>query len=181
MGSHGTLLVRTSNAPEAVTADVRAALGSLDPNVPLYRSDNIETTIASRMAEERMLARLLGALALLAGSLAAVGLYAVVAWTVAERTREIGIRIAMGAEPGRIVRWVVRGAAWLALAGIGLGYGASILVARLLESRLFGVEPFDPVTWGTAAVVMLGVAATASAQPAMRAASVRAIEALRTE
>jgi len=180
-GSLGTLLLRTSVAPEVVTTEVRAALGGIDPNVPLYRSDSVEEAIASGMAEERTLARLLGALALLAGGLAAVGLYAVVAWTVTERTREIGIRMAMGAQPGRVVAWVVRGAAWLALAGVGVGYGASILVARLLESRLFGVEPFDPATWGTAAVVMLGVATIASAQPALRAAAVRPMEALRSE
>lgn len=180
-GSEATLLIRTEAAQEAVARKVRTALQVVDPNVPLFRSQSVQETIASRMGVERMLAGLLGILAVLASGLSAAGLYAIVAWTVSERTREIGIRIAMGAEPGRIVGWTVRGAVGLAIAGIILGYGASIWVARLLESRLFGVEPFDPVIWGSAAALMLAVAAAASAQPALRAVAVRPVEALRAE
>jgi len=88
----------------------------------------------------------------------------------AERTREIGIRIAVRANPGRVAAWVVRGAAGLAVVGVLVGYGASILVPRLLESRLYGVEPFDPITWAASAAALLIVAAAAAAQPALRAA-----------
>ena len=175
------LIVRSSRPAEQVAAEVRSALAGVDPNVPLYGATAHQQLMAQKLAEERMLARLLTALALLANTLAAVGLYAVVRWSVVERTREIGARIALGATPLGVVGLVTRQAVVLALIGIVIGYGASLGIAELLRGALFGVEPFDPASWAAASGMLLVVALAAALQPALTAAHVHPSAALKQD
>jgi ABC-type antimicrobial peptide transport system permease subunit len=124
---------------------------------------------------------LTSAFGLLALVLASVGIYGVMAYSVAQRTKEIGIRMALGAIPRHILAMVLREASSLSAAAIGLGVGASLLVTRFVKSMLFGIAPSDPATvWG-AAVLLLIVALVASCIPARRAASVQPMEALRRD
>jgi ABC-type antimicrobial peptide transport system permease subunit len=131
------------------------------------------------ITEERLLKRLLIVLGALSTALAAVGLYAVVRWSITERTREIGLRIALGAAPLAVAGFVTRQALGFAFAGLALGFGASIVVARLLRTLLYGVGPFDPTSWTAAAALLLAVALLAAAQPALAAAGLHPHEALR--
>lgn len=165
----------------SLVVDVRSTLAGLDSQIPLYRSHSMETTIERLMSVERMLARLLGVLAILAAALSATGLFAVVAWTVSERTREIGIRISMGADPKAVIGWVVRRAVGLGLVGLAFGALGSAWIARMLESRLYGVAALDPGTWMAAAGLLMVVTLAAAAQPAVHAAAIRPVEALRAE
>lgn len=179
--SQSSLILTATAGRDHITTEVRRALAGIDPNVPVYRASTIGSAIREQMAEERLLARLLGILSVLAAGLATAGLYGVVAWTVAERTRELGIRIAMGADPRELVGWVARQALWLALLGIAVGLGASIVVSGALERLLFGVDRFDLATWATAASLVLVVSVMAAAHPAVRAAAVDPVDALRAD
>jgi predicted permease len=175
------LIVRTERPPERVAASLRDVVAGLDPNVPVYLTQTLQRLMAQDLAEERILMRFLIALGALSTALAAVGLYAVVRWSVAERTREIGVRMALGAAPAGVVALVTRTALLFGLAGVLFGYGASVGVARLLGSTLFGVDAFDPASWTVAAALLLFVALLAAAHPAWAAARVHPSEALRHE
>jgi predicted permease len=177
--TQGKLIVRTTLPPDQMAALIRVAVAGIDPNVPVYQTQTLPRLMAQDIAEDRIISRLLTTLAVLASCLAAVGLYAVVRWSVAERTREIGVRIALGAAPAGVVGLVTRQAAAFASIGIVLGFAASIGVARLLTSTLFGVEPFDPTSWGLAAIMLFAVALLAASQPAFAAARVHPSQALR--
>jgi predicted permease len=173
------LMLRSSRSADELAAELRGVVAGLDANVPIYLSMSMPRFLAQDLAEERIITRLLTTLAFLASTLAAIGLFAVVRWGVAERTREIGLRIALGSAPAGVVGLVTRQAAFFALIGIVLGYAASIGVAVMLRSTLFGVEPFDPTSWGLAAVLMFAVALLAACQPAFAAARVHPSKALR--
>jgi ABC-type antimicrobial peptide transport system permease subunit len=124
---------------------------------------------------------LLGLFAFVALFLAAVGLYGVVAYTVSQRTQEIGLRMAIGAEPGDVMRMVVGGGMKLAAIGVAIGIAGALALASLVASMLYGVTPFDPVSYATTAGVLLGVAALACWVPARRAMRVDPLVALRQE
>lgn len=175
-----TLLVRSSRAPAETLAGIRGVVDGLDPALPFYRARSLQETVLEEIVEERLLARLMTVLAALAALLAGVGLYGVVAYSVAERTREIGIRMAMGAGRRTVVGMVVRQS--LVLAGVGLVVGAGVawLFARALESRLFGVEPLDPATWLVALAAFLGLAFVAAIAPARAASRVEPMTTLKT-
>jgi ABC-type antimicrobial peptide transport system permease subunit len=177
----GSLLVKSSAAPERVSRAVQDVVLQLDTNVPVYRSESLSELVARRSSDERTLLRLLAVLAVLAITLAAVGLHAVVAHTVAQRTREIGVRVALGADAARIVRMVVWHAALVGVVGVGLGLAASAALARVLESYLYGVDPLDPLALGGAALFLELVVLAAGALPARSAARVDAVTALRRD
>ena len=160
---------------------VRKALASVDPDLVLYAVDPYGKVVSADFQQENMIATLtmlFGALGLV---LAAVGLYGVMAYTVEQRTSEIGVRMALGADRGGVVRMVLRGAFSQVGIGLALGIPAAIGAGRLMTNQLFGVKPWDPV-WLTLATLLLCVAGLlASVIPASRAAGVEPMVALRNE
>jgi putative ABC transport system permease protein len=175
-----TYLVHGSAAPEAVMAAGRAAARSVAPDAP-PRFRLMEDMLSSSVADRRFTLLLLGSFAVTAFLLAVLGIYAVVAFTVGERTREIGIRMALGAEARDVVGRVVTGGVALAGAGAALGLLGGLALSRTLEAMLFQVSRFDPVSFGLAAVLLIGAAAMAAWIPARRAARVDPMIALRSE
>jgi predicted permease len=167
--------------PPGMEARVRKALASIDPDLVLYSVDPYSEVVSADFQQESMIATLtmlFGALGLV---LAAVGLYGVMAYTVEQRTSEIGVRMALGANPGGIVRMVLRAAFSQVGIGLALGIPAAVGAGRLMMKELFGVKPCDPA-WLMLATLLLGLAALlASLIPAWRAAAVEPMVALRTE
>jgi predicted permease len=176
-----TYQIRTQTRPEAIVPALRRALHDADPALPLVNVRTQQDQIDSDLADEQLLVSLTTAFGLLALVLASVGIYGVMAYSVAQRTREIGIRMALGAIPRQILSMVLREASSLSAAAIALGVGASFLATRFVKSMLFGIAPSDPATlWGATALLMF-VALAASWIPARRAANVQPMEALRRE
>ena len=176
-----TYQIRTQAKPEAIVPALRRVVHAADPALPLVNVQTQQDLIDSGLADERLLVSLTSAFGLLALVLASGGIYGVMAYSVAQRTKEIGIRMALGAIPRQILAMVLREASSLSAAAIGLGVGASLLITRFVKSMLFGIAPSDPATvWG-AAVLLLIVAVAASWIPARRAASVQPMEALRRD
>jgi putative ABC transport system permease protein len=175
------LALRTTGEPGELAEPLRRAVRSLDPDLPIYDVK----TMASRLEEEegqpRRLAALLSVYATVAAALAALGLYGVLAFAVSRRTREIGIRMALGATGRRIVTDVAGEGLRLAAAGVLLGLVGGWGLGRLLASQLFAVSPADPAALAIAAGVLLASAAAASLVPARRAARLDPIRALRTD
>lgn len=174
-----TILVRSALPRARMETLVAGAIHDVDPAVPVIRVETVSEGVQKTIAEERILGRLITTLALLAAVLAAIGLYAVVSYATAQRTREIGIRVALGAPARAVVRLVAREAGAMALAGIALGILAAVWLTRLIESRLFGIEPLDPLVYAGSAAVFVGVVAAASWRPARRAVKTDPVEALR--
>jgi putative ABC transport system permease protein len=160
-------------------AIAREIAASLDRSLPLGLVMTMEEAIDQGLAQWTLLARLLTALAVVAGLLSAIGLYAVVSFGVAARRREFGIRMALGAEPAVVRRLVLRSMASIAAVGLLVGLGGAIALARVLKSSLFGVPPFDPVAWTIAAAILVALAIAASIIPARRATRVNVVETLR--
>jgi predicted permease len=176
-----TVVARVTPGAAGVVQQMREVAIALDPNEPIYQIERIETLRAEATARDRMAALVFGAFALLAIALSAAGIYGVIAYQVARRTREIGVRIALGAGRARVVRDVVGEAAGLALLGIGLGVVGALGATRFAASMLFGVAPTDPLTFGSVSLLLLGVALAAALLPAARAAGIQPVEALRSE
>jgi putative ABC transport system permease protein len=175
------LLVRTHGDAESVAAAVRAEIRSLDPNVPVDRFGTMAQALSESVSLPRFRSLLMGVFAAAALFLAAIGIYGVIAYSVAQRTQEIGIRMALGATPSGVVRFVVGQGCSLAILGIALGLVGAVGVTRFLEKMLFGVTPSDTVTFGGAALVLGAVAVVATLIPASRAARVDPVAALRRE
>ena len=173
-----TFLVRTKGRVD-VAAHAQAIAASLNNALPVGIVRPMRDAVAEARAEWDVLARLMLTLAIIAGALAAVGLYGVVAFGVASRRREFGIRLALGASSARVAALVFRRTAIITGAGLALGCGGAVFLARFLGSRLFGVTPFDPAVWLSAAAVLVAVAALASLVPARRAVSTDVTGALR--
>jgi putative ABC transport system permease protein len=160
---------------------VRKALLSIDPNFVLYAVDPYSNVVSRDFQQENMIATLTTLFGVLGLVLAAVGLYGVLAYTVEQRTSEIGVRMALGADRGDVVKMVLHGAFSQIGIGLALGVPAAIGAGKLMTGQLFGVRPWDPVML-TLATVLLGVAAfLATVIPARRAASVEPMVALRSE
>jgi len=173
------LVARTKGDPAAVTASVRAALAEIDPNQPLVNVRTMETAMAGTVAQPRLQMRLLLIFALVAVTLAIVGVYGVMAYTVSQRLTEIGVRMAIGASPVNVIAMVVRQGFWLALAGVAIGLGAAAVAARAVQSLLFvDARGFDPLTFTASAVILMIAALLASYIPARRAARVSPVNAL---
>ena len=175
-----TFLVRSqSDAP--IAAAVRQAILDVDANAPLTSIRTAGARLAPLTAQDRAIARLALAFALVALALAAIGLYGVLSYGVARRTREIAVRIALGAHPSRVVAMIVRETAGVVLIGVAVGGALAFLASRLIASTLFGVAPRDPATFAAATAVLLAVAACAGYLPARRASKLEPIAALRAE
>jgi macrolide transport system ATP-binding/permease protein len=173
--------VRATGEPTALAAGVRQELRNIDPNLPVLRINTIEQQLDDVLYQERLIASLSGLFALLAVLLACLGLYGVISYTVARRTSEIGIRLALGARQAGVLRMILKESLMLALAGIVIGAPATIAITRLISSRLFGVSAADPLTIAVASLLMIAVAALAAFLPAYRAARVDPMVALRCE
>lgn len=174
-------VIRTSGPATAMIAPVRAALEELDPGTPIWDVVPFSTMIARSLVNERSYSIALAAFAFAALAVAAVGIYGLIATGVARRTREIGIRIALGAEREKVMRLVLRRGVALAGLGLVLGLGGSILGARVLRSMLFQVGAGDPAVLGAVAVTLFAATIAATYFPARRAARVDPVVALRTE
>jgi putative ABC transport system permease protein len=177
----GTVVMRTELPPLQMAPAVQAALGEIDRRVPLFRVRTGDDVSAMAIARPRFLIVLMGSFAAIALLLTAVGLYGVLSYTVARRGREIGVRIALGAERGGIVRLVFRDALRLVAAGLAIGLIGAVAVQRLLESVLYEAKAGDPKMLAIACGLMVLVGLAASYAPAARAASVDPVRALRSE
>jgi predicted permease len=171
--------VRTDGDPQALVPAVREGIWSVDRDVPLSDIETMEAKIGKSLGQPRLLLVLLGAFAVLGGLLAAVGVYGVVAYSVARRRRELGIMIALGAESARIVRSVLGEAVIYATAGLAIGLPAAFIASSLLRNLVFGVSPTDPATYVAIACATLLTVIAAAAVPAVRAARVDPVTALR--
>ena len=175
------LVVRTSGDPLAMSSAVRAAVQSIDKDQPVANVASMEQILSSSVGEPRFRTLLFSVFAALALVLAGVGIYGVMSYTVARRTHEIGIRMALGARPGDTVKLVVGEGLTLALIGVAVGLAGAFGLTRLMSSLLFGVSATDPLTFAVIAVLLTGVAAAACYIPARRATRVDPMTALRCE
>ena len=175
------VVARTDGDAAQLAAPARQAVREVDPGLPAYSLSPLRNIVSESVGQRRFSMLLLGLFAAIALFLAAVGLYGVVAYTVTQRTQEIGVRMAIGAQRGDVLSMVVGGGMKLALAGVALGLIAAFGLSRLMATLLFQVEPSDPVSYGVTALVLLVVAALACYVPARRATRVDPIVALRQE
>jgi predicted permease len=176
-----TYEVRTGLNTEAITPSLRKAVQAIDPDLPLEDLRTQEEQIDASMQQERIFAALTAGFGLLALVLACVGVYGVMAYSVAQRTNEIGIRLALGARPRQVLQMVLREASWVSLGGVASGITAALLLGRLVKSLLYGMQPDDPLAFAGSAVLLVFVGLLASSIPARRAANVQPMEALRHE
>ena len=176
-----TYQIRTRVRAATLVPSLRRIVQEADPDLPMIDIRTEREQIDATMQMERTLAALTMGFGVLALVLASVGIYGIMAYTVAERTNEIGIRLALGAERAQIRGMILRESTWITAAGMVAGVAGALALVRLVKSMLFGIAPYDPITLGCAVVVMLGVALVASWIPARRAAGVEPMEALRHE
>jgi predicted permease len=176
-----TLVIRTSVDPTSVAGAVRGAISGLDKDLPVFRVKTMEQFVADSMAQRRFAMTLVGIFAAVAMALACVGLYGVLSYSITQRSHEIGIRMALGAQVRDVLRLVVGQGMLLALAGVVLGSVAAFLLTRLMANLLFDVKASDPLTFTTIALLLALVALVACFVPARRATKVDPIEALRYE
>lgn len=176
-----TVLVRTAANPTDLVATIRREVTSLDANLPIYDVRTMDQWIAKSLAAPRFNLVLLGAFAGLALVLASVGIYGVVSHSVTQRTRELGLRMAVGADQRDVVAMVLRESLAVVAAGIGVGLAAALVGARAVAGLLFGIGPMDPATWGAVTSLLVGVAFLASYVPARRATRIDPMIALRSE
>ena len=181
IGAGIALVVRTPRDPLALVPTLRSVMAELDPAQPLYDVQTFEDALASSVAPRRFTAFVLNAFALTALVLAVVGIYGVMWYSVAQRGREIGLRMALGAQRREVVGMVVGQGMRLGLIGIAIGVGTAAGLTRLLATLLYDVEPLDPQTFGLVAILLAGAALIACAVPAARAARVDPLSALRGE
>jgi predicted permease len=175
------ILVRTNLTPTAMTSAVREALKSVDPDIPLLQPEALSARIAETIADRKLALVLLAGFAAVALLLASLGVFSVMAHLVAFRTSEIGIRMALGASPGQVMRMVLGYGRRLTLVGIGLGVAGAFFVSRLMQQALFDVNPADPLIYLAVTAMLLLVAEFASWVPARRATRIDPVIALRTE
>lgn len=175
------LMIRTTERPVRWAGAVRATVQSVDPNVPVAEVETLTEVVSLASSRTRFSLVLLGAFAGMALILAAVGLFGVMAYSVGQRTQEIGVRMALGAKPSRIVGMVLRNGMTLALVGLGAGTLAAIGLTRFIVAQLYGVRPSDPLTFALALGLLLAVATLAAYLPARRASKVEPMVALRWE
>jgi putative ABC transport system permease protein len=176
-----TLLVRTTGNPYAVASAVRRFVAAVDPGTPTFDVETVAERVDASIAGERMVALLAGVFGALAVLLACVGLYGVMAYAVARRGGEFGIRMALGADPGRVRRLVLGESLALVAAGAAAGLLLSAAGATLLKRMLFGLDPWDPISFTAAGAILAGTACLASYLPARHASRVDPIVALRQE
>ena len=175
------IVVRTANDPVSIVEAARQRVTALNKNLPIYHVKTLDEYFADSVAEPRFISLLLSGFAILTVMLACLGVYGVASYAVVQRTHEIGIRMALGASGGGVVRSVLYRGMLLGVTGVAIGLGGSFALTHLLSNLLFGVRPNDPATFAGATLALLFVAALASYIPARRAAKVDPMEALRSE
>jgi putative ABC transport system permease protein len=176
-----TVAIRTASDPLSAAPALRAALRATDPTLVAFEVDTAEGALEGSLRQRRFVMMLLGGFAAVALLLAAVGTYGVVSFAVGERTREVGVRVALGARPADVFGLVVRQGMTLAAVAVGLGVMGALALGRVMENLLFGVGVRDPLTLATVATGLLLTAFAASALPALRATRVDPVRALRLE
>jgi predicted permease len=176
-----SITVRSVPGAPPLLPAIREEVRQLNPNLPLYRVNTLEEVLRQQVAPTRFYLVLISLFAGLAAVLAAIGLYGVVAYAVSRRTREIGLRVALGANRDGIVRLVLGQGMRPALVGLAFGLGAAFFGGRVMEAVLFGVEPRDPLIFGATGVLLFVVALAATIVPAYRASRVDPVTALRAE
>ncbi len=176
-----TAYVRTTNPPAVMFNLVRQTMTQLDPNLPIFAMTTLDDTLQQSLSNERLMASLSGIFSGLATLLAMIGLYGVMAYTVSRRTREIGIRMALGAVSGNIAWLVMREVLVLVVIGMAIAGPAVWALSTYVRSQLYGVTPDDPMTLAGASIALAAVAGLAGLIPALRAARVNPITALRYE
>jgi len=181
VSAQSTLLVRTAGSTQQLAPRVVETIRSLDPNRPVDHVQTLEEIRDETIAPQRLNAALIGLFALLALAIAVVGVAGVLAFSVTQRTSELGVRMALGAEPGTILRMILGEGATMTASGLIIGGLAAVPLSQMLNGLLFGVQPADPPTIATAAVLLVGVALAASWIPARRAMTVDPVTALRRE
>jgi predicted permease len=176
-----TYEVRTHVEPESLIPLLRRAVQSVDQNLPLIDVRTQTEQIEDNIQQERIFADLTAVFGILALTLASIGIYGIMAYTVARRTNEIGIRLALGAQAQQILNMILGETTWIAAIGVAVGLGAALLLTRFLESMLFGLKPNDPATMISSAGLLFAVALLAGLIPARRASQVQPMQALRHE
>lgn len=180
-GSRMTFAVRTTNDPTSAIAAIRSEVQSLDRDLPIFSVKTMEEYISSSVAQPRFNTLLLSLFAIVALLLTIVGLYGVMSYSVTQRTHEIGLRMALGAQAGDVLRMIIKQGMGLTLFGVVLGLAGAFALSRLAESLLFGVTATDPLTFAAVSAILLGVALVACFLPARRAANTDPMVALRYE
>jgi putative ABC transport system permease protein len=176
-----TLAIRTTADPASMTSAMRKQVQQLDPDLPVFNVRTMQEVLQGSVAQPRFRTLLLTVFAGLALWLAALGLYGVMAYSVSQRTNELGVRAALGAAPNDILKLIIGRGLQLAAAGMGVGTVLAFAGARLISGLLFGISAMDPLTLGGTCVVVLLVAIVASLAPAWRAAKVNPATALRAD
>jgi predicted permease len=175
------LMIRTNRSVEELAPQIRRAVAATDPSLPIVQLRTMEAVFGDSVTRQRFLSLLLGIFAVVALVLAAIGTYGILSYMVTERQREIGIRMALGAGSGQVVRLVLGQGLGMAIVGIGLGVVGALGLSRLVASLLFGVSPTDPMTFGAVASVIAVVALVACVVPTRRATRVDPLAAIRME
>jgi putative ABC transport system permease protein len=173
--------LRTSEDPTHLTQALRQQIQAVDPNLPVFGEQPMENLVSASLAQRRFAMQIVGLFGVLALLLAGIGIYGVMAYTVSQRTREIGIRLALGASAGAILRWVLTQGMRLTLMGVAVGLVGALALTRLLRGMLFGVGTTDPLTYVGLALLLALVALLACYIPAWRATKVDPMIALRYE
>jgi putative ABC transport system permease protein len=175
------VFVRGRLDPVATPVELREQVQSIDPTLPVFGAQELKQTVSASLAERRFLMEIVALFALTALLLAGLGIYGVISYIVSERTHEIGIRIALGAENKSVLQMVLRQGLSLAAAGAAVGLLGAVIVSHLMRGLLYGVRPTDPLTFAGVAILLIGVALLACYIPARRATRVDPLVALRHE
>lgn len=175
------LVIRTIPDPSQMATAITREIQALDPDMPVFDVNTMDQRLHDSLARRRFAMFLLGVFAATASILAAIGIYGVMAYSVNERTHEIGIRLALGAQPGNVLQLVIRQALMLTSIGIAIGLAGAIAVTRIMASLLFGVTATDAFTFGITSLLLGIIALLASYIPARRASRVDPMVALRYE
>jgi predicted permease len=176
-----SILLKTQGDPASLASAIRQAVLEVDPNQPVSRLKAMQDMVQNSLAPRRFAVRLLGFFAMVALFMSALGLYGVISYSVAQRTQEIGLRMALGAQSRSLLAMVVGQGLRLAAVGVVIGLILAMACSQMLQSQFFGVSAFDPLTFASIAAVLLGAASLASYLPARRAANVDPLRALRYE
>jgi ABC-type lipoprotein release transport system permease subunit len=180
-GAFMSIIVRSSRPPESLRAELIAAIHALDPGLPIDQVQSYNEVLAAASADRRLSMYLLGGFAGLALALAGMGIYSVIAYGVAQRTNEFGIRFALGAAARDVIGLVMKEGLRLSVVGLVVGLGLSFAVTRLMQRLLFEVSPSDPWLYSGVALFICAIAALACFVPALRATRIDPMQALRTE
>ena len=176
-----TFVISTGVEPNSITHAVTAAIQSVDPGQPVFGVKTMKQVVSDSLSNRRLYAWLLGIFAALALTLASAGIYGVMSYLVTQRTQEFGVRMALGASTGNVLRMVLRQALLLIACGLAIGLAGAFAVTRVLTNFLFGVKPIDSATFAGVSMLLTAVALLATYLPALRATRVDPMVALRYE